>query len=346
MHRDEARDCASVATGDHPPDLEPARVLVQNTESQLLAELHAELAADQAALRADLGRLRAIIDEGVAELGPAFASLAREAQAQRTMLDSLTAHVLAVGGTGDDRSFRDFAHDSATILQQFVEYVLSASGQADGVARQFEAMATSIGDVLGHAVAVRNIAKQTRMLSLNATIEAARAGEAGRGFAVVAQEVRALAIESAQVGEAINGLATRAHRGLDECRSSVAEMASSDKVFAMRSKDRVDDMLTEADRLNAYVAGRLEEAGRISLDIGAQVSGAVRALQMGDIGTQAIDQAERRLCRLEAGLALFGRLADPAADPAAVAELRALLDAPVHDPVAQTGLDAGAVELF
>jgi methyl-accepting chemotaxis protein len=126
-------------------------------------------------------------------------SLAQGASEQTAYLGemSLGLQKMASGtrqNTADSREAREVSETNRTMTAQGVESMHKLSEAIEKIKASSDATAKVIRTI-------DEIAFQTNLLALNAAVEAARAGDAGRGFAVVAQEVRNLAMRSAQAAK-------------------------------------------------------------------------------------------------------------------------------------------------
>jgi len=109
--------------------------------------------------------------------------------------------------------------------------VVDASENAKKGDKAMDVMMTRIGAIKDSSDKTANIIKtideiafQTNLLALNAAVEAARAGDAGRGFAVVAEEVRNLALRSAQAAKDTSGLIEESRQRAGEGVTSSGEV--------------------------------------------------------------------------------------------------------------------------
>ncbi|MBX5150985.1 HAMP domain-containing protein [Rhizobium lentis] len=131
-------------------------------------------------------------------------SLASRTEQQAAMLEEATAALKEMNAKTNDAS-----HHAGKATGMMAETRSSAEHSAaivrDAIAamQKIEGSSAQIGDIVN---VIDEIAFQTNLLALNAGVEAARAGEAGKGFAVVAQEVRELALRSANAAKEIRSL--------------------------------------------------------------------------------------------------------------------------------------------
>lgn len=185
----------------------------------------------------------------------------------------------------------------------------------NATAEQVRRLAPASEQVGEFVATVTRIARQTNLLALNAAIEASRAGDDGLRFAVVADEIRTLAVESAQAAKRIAATVQHVREDIDA---------------AVRSMDTTAD----------DVAG----AGHIARDaaqaLPALVSGIGRiAYQSDEVAALAHTQAQ-----LSAGVAEAFEALDTSAERAALGA-RTAADASIAQHASIEELSRSAAQL-
>ena len=140
----------------------------------------------------------------------------------------------------------------------------SAAHQVDnfaGVLRELGDAAQQIGKVTD---TISAISSQTNLLALNATIEAARAGEAGRGFAVVANEIKELALKTA---EATNDIRARINGVQAATGSAVSDI------------DQIVHVIGEVNTIVTTIAAAIEEQSAVTREVATNIAQATTGVQ-------------------------------------------------------------------
>jgi methyl-accepting chemotaxis protein len=316
-------------------------------------------------LRDGADQMRGLTADAVGTLSKAFHGLDEDARRQTQLM----AHVMGAlsaglgnneagmagvaGDPAEGLTITGLVEKTSELMGQFVSMFVTASKHNMDSVSLIDDMTVKMDHIFDLLAHVRSIADQTNLLALNAAIEAARAGDAGRGFAVVADEVRSLSHNSNKFNEQIRQHVEDAKNSIERTRTSVGKAASQDASVLLKSKRRVDQMMTRLQQFESFLHGHLSEATVLSNSIGRRTADAARSLQFEDSVRQVSDHSTQTAIRVDQYIVTSAQLLDNDQDSdagtithdlnEAAAALRASLP---RKQAAQQDMDGGEIELF
>ena len=224
------RDLTARVAGEIPGQFQPVVAALDRALVNLRSALH-----DVASSAQTVAGTASRIEHGGASLSQAAAEQAAGVEEAGAALHEITAMTAQTAETA--LAVSTLSEESSTAVLEGDDSMRRLQG---AMAKIDESSAKTAKIVKS----IDEIAFQTNLLALNAAVEAARAGNAGLGFAVVAEEVRALALRSAEAARNTAALIEEA-RGYSTTGVSLGSEVANHLSRIGTKVSRVHDMMQE-----------------------------------------------------------------------------------------------------
>ncbi len=199
------------------------------------------------------------VSESTSQVSNVSHSLADNSARQASFLEQLAASFEQMAASTQMNAQN--AGEADVLMQSTNKVVHKTSDSMTQLSRFMNEMTTASKETLKIIKNIDAIAFQTNLLALNASVEAARAGEAGAGFAVVAEEVRNLALRSADAARNTNQLIDGMVRKVSD-GSLIVESTSTAFVELSGSSSKVGNLLNEIAAASSEQAKGIREVNQ------------------------------------------------------------------------------------
>ncbi len=305
--------------------------------------------------RGELTQLQTVMGDAIGKLVDSFTNMEESTSKQHGLvLTLMSQHDDKNNGSKSTETvnINQFLSETTATLTMFVENTVQTGALGRELVSKMGEISNKVEKIQSVLSEIEAIASQTNLLALNAAIEAARAGEAGRGFAVVADEVRKLSLRSNDFSSEIRTEMTDVSQAVTSAEAVMKTFSEKDMQFAMESKQNVETMMGEVNKLNATMTGVIGELSVTSGQVKSEVHTAITSLQFQDMASQLVTHAGRRMDALKTILDGIARIEEQRSInklehvKTVIRETSELIEKTRHNPVKQVSVDAGDVELF
>jgi methyl-accepting chemotaxis protein len=212
--------------GDHAKIKESLNLAVENLDKALQqVAIGAEQVAS-ASIQVSTGGQA--LSQGASEQASSLEEISSNLQEMSSMTKQNVLNARDAKGVADQaRSSADKGVESMSRMSSAINQIKSSSDSTAKIVKTID-----------------EIAFQTNLLALNAAVEAARAGDAGKGFAVVAEEVRNLAMRSAEAAKNTANLIEEAVKNSENGVNINAEVLKNFQEIAEKS-NKVSQVVAE-----------------------------------------------------------------------------------------------------